>query len=138
MDIAPSKPLPVLLKNVNNNDQRRLDENSQFLSALAKLESIEILSPNEEGPASATAVVGELSVLIPMAGLIDKDAELARLSKAVDKLEKEVQRIQGKLGNESFVSKAPEAVINKEKDKLSDAQSVLAKMIEQKAQIAAL
>ncbi|GAA5133957.1 valine--tRNA ligase [Thalassotalea piscium] len=138
MDISPSKPLPVLLKNVNENDQRRLDENSQFISALAKLESIVVLAPNEESPACASAVVGELSVLIPMAGLIDKDAELSRLSKAIEKLEKEVQRIQGKLSNESFVSKAPEAVITKEKDKLSDAQSVLDKMIEQKAQIAAL
>ncbi|XQW85593.1 valine--tRNA ligase [Thalassotalea piscium] len=138
MDIAPSKPLPVLLKNVTAVDQRRLDENSQFLSALARLESIQVLTENEEGPASATAVVGDLSVLIPMAGLIDKDAELARLSKAIEKLEKDVQRTQGKLSNESFVSKAPEAVINKEKDKLADAQSALAKLIEQKAQIAAL
>ncbi|MGB1199329.1 MAG: valine--tRNA ligase [Thalassotalea sp.] len=138
MDIAPSKPLPVLLKNVNSNDQRRLNENNQFLSALAKLESINVLAENEEGPASATAVVGDLSVLIPMAGLIDKDAELARLSKAVEKLEKEVQRVSGKLSNEKFVSKAPEAVINKEKAKLNDAESALAKLAEQKAQIAAL
>ncbi|GHE93035.1 valine--tRNA ligase [Thalassotalea profundi] len=138
MDIAPSKPLPVLLKNVNENDQRRLDENNQFLSALAKLESIEVLAQGNEGPASATAVVGDLSILIPMAGLIDKNAELARLSKAIEKLEKDVQRIEGKLSNESFVSKAPEAVIKKEQDKLSDAQSALTKLIEQKAQIAAL
>ncbi|WP_286263191.1 valine--tRNA ligase [Thalassotalea atypica] len=138
MDIAPSKPLPVLLKNVNLEDQRRLDENTQFISALAKLESIQVLSEQEEGPASASAVIGNLTVLIPMAGLIDKDAEIARLSKAIDKLTQDVKRTQGKLSNESFVSKAPAAVIEKEKAKLSDAESRLEKMVEQKVQIEAL
>ncbi|MDO6447131.1 valine--tRNA ligase [Colwellia sp. 1_MG-2023] len=138
MDIAPSKPLPVLLKNVNDNDQRRLTDNEQFLSALAKLESIQVLSDNEEGPASATAVVGDLSLLIPMAGLIDKEAELARLTKAIEKIEKDSQKVRGKLSNENFVAKAPAAVIEKEQAKLADAESTLTKMREQKAQIAAL
>ena len=138
MDISPSKELPVLLKNVNENDQRRLNENQQFLSSLAKLESITVLTDNEQGPASASAVVGDLSVLIPMAGLIDKEAELARLDKAIDKLEKDAARTRGKLGNENFVGKAPAAVIDKEKAKLADAESALAKMQEQKDQIAAL
>jgi len=138
MDISPSKLLPVLLKNVNKLDQRRLDENKQFLNSLAKLESITVLSENEQGPACASAVVGDLSVLIPMAGLIDKNAELARLDKAIDKLEKDAARTRGKLSNENFVSKAPAAVIEKEKTKLSEAESALAKMLEQKAQIAAL
>jgi len=138
MDIAPSKPLPVLLKNVNSEDQRRLDENQQFLSSLAKLESIDVLAENDNGPASATAVVGDLSVLIPMAGLIDKDAELARLAKAIDKLKQEVARTEGKLNNEKFVAKAPAAVIDKEKAKLADAQSSIDKLVEQQMQIAAL
>jgi valyl-tRNA synthetase len=138
MDIAPSKPLPVLLKNVNSEDQRRLTENQQFLSSLAKLESIDVLAANDNGPASASAVVGDLTVLIPMAGLIDKEAELARLAKAVTKLEQEISRTQGKLNNEKFVSKAPAAVIDKEKAKLADAQSSLSKLVEQQAQINAL
>ena len=138
MDISPSKELPVLLKNVNENDQRRLDENEQFLSSLAKLDSITVLADDEQGPASASAVVGDLSVLIPMAGLIDKAAELARLDKAIDKLEKDAAKTRGKLANENFVGKAPAAVIEKEKAKLADAESVLAKMQEQKEQIAAL
>ena len=138
MDIAPSKPLPVLLKNVSSEDQRRLDDNEQFLSALAKLESIEVLSEDEQGPASATAVIGDLSVLIPMAGLIDKEAELARLDKAIEKLTKEAAKVSGKLNNENFVGKAPAAVIEKEKAKLADAEIALKKMQEQKEQIAAL
>lgn len=138
MDIAPSKPLPVLLKNVNVDDQRRLSENEQFISALAKLESITVLADDDNGPASATAVVGDLSLLIPMAGLIDKDAELARLDKAIDKLTKDAERVRGKLNNENFVGKAPEAVINKEKAKLAEAESTLEKLVDQKAQIAAM
>ncbi|WP_159818095.1 valine--tRNA ligase [Colwellia sp. 20A7] len=138
MDISPSKELPVLLKNVNDNDQRRLNENEQFLSSLAKLESITVLAESEQGPACASAVVGDLSVLIPMAGLIDKEAEIARLDKAIDKLDKEAARVRGKLSNENFVSKAPPAVIAKEEAKLAEAESTLAKIQEQKDQIAAL
>ncbi|NQZ27603.1 MAG: valine--tRNA ligase [Colwellia sp.] len=138
MDISPSKAIPVLLKNVSENDQRRLSDNEQFLLTLAKLESITVLADNEQGPASASAVVGDLSVLIPMAGLIDKEAELARLDKAMDKLEKDAARTRGKLANANFVDKAPAAVIEKEKAKLAEAESALAKMLEQKEQIAAL
>lgn len=138
MDISPSKELPVLLKNVSVNDQRRIDENQQFLSALAKLESITILADNDEAPLSATAVVGDLSVLIPMAGLIDKDAEIARLTKSIEKLSKEADKTRSKLSNEKFVGKAPEAVINKEKAKLAEAESALEKLQDQVTQIEAL
>ena len=138
MDISPSKALPVLLKNVNQEDQRRLNENQQFLSALAKLDTIETLSDKDEAPLAATAVVGDLSVLIPMAGLIDKDAEIARLTKSIEKLTKEADKTRSKLGNEKFVGKAPEAVINKEKAKLADAESALDKLKVQMEQIATL
>ncbi|MDN3653405.1 valine--tRNA ligase [Thalassotalea ponticola] len=138
MDIPPSKPLPVLLKNVNAENQRRIDQNSQFLSALAKLESIDVLADSEQGPASATAVIGDMSLLIPMAGLIDVEAELARLNKAIEKIEKDVQRTRGKLSNDNFVSKAPAAVIDKERSKLADAEATLAKLEEQKQAIAAM
>ncbi|MDO7086788.1 valine--tRNA ligase [Pseudocolwellia sp. AS88] len=138
MDISPSKALPVLLKNVSDIDQRRIDENQQFLSALAKLESIDVIAEGAEAPLSATAVVGDLSVLIPMAGLIDKDAEIARLTKSIEKLNKEADKTRSKLGNEKFVGKAPEAVINKEKAKLLEAESALTKLREQVTQIEAL
>jgi valyl-tRNA synthetase len=73
-----------------------------------------------------------------MAGLIDKEAELARLDKAIEKLEKETAKVRGKLSNENFVSKAPAAVIEKEQAKLTEAESTLTKTLAQKAQIAAL
>ncbi|WOH37210.1 valine--tRNA ligase [Thalassotalea fonticola] len=138
MDIAPSKPLPVFLKGVNTEDARRLEDNKPFLSALAKLDTIEVLASDDNGPVSATAVIGDMSVLIPMAGLIDVEAELARLSKAVEKLEKDVARTRGKLSNDNFVSKAPQAVIAKEQEKLAEAESMLAKLAEQKQTISNL
>ncbi len=138
MDIAPSKALDVLLKNVSAEDARRLAATQAVLTKLARLGSVTVLEAGEKGPASATALVGEMEVMIPMAGLIDKAAELARIAKAVDKIEKDMARTQGKLNNQGFVAKAPEAVIAKERDKLADMQMQLSKLEEQKATIEAL
>jgi valyl-tRNA synthetase len=79
-----------------------------------------------------------MKVLIPMAGLIDKEAELARLDKELGKLQQDVERTEKKLSNPSFVDKAPEAVVQKERDKLAEAQSALAKLQEQAQKIRAL
>jgi valyl-tRNA synthetase len=135
MNIAPGKPLAVLLSNTSAQDLARLDANEAFLRSLAKLESITRLTDSDEAPESATALVGEMKLLVPMAGLIDKDAELARLNKEIERLEKEVQRLNGKLNNDSFVGKAPEAVVQKEREKLAEARSSLDSFIEQKARI---
>ncbi|MDX1353740.1 MAG: class I tRNA ligase family protein, partial [Thiomicrorhabdus sp.] len=125
MDIAPSKALPVLLAGLNANDQAWLDNNRIYLQSLAKLESITVLQSEAEAPESAVALVGEMKVLIPMAGLIDKDAELARLSKEIGKLQGEIKRLSGKLNNAGFVAKAPEDVVANERKKLSDYETAL-------------
>ncbi|WP_130536852.1 valine--tRNA ligase [Thiomicrorhabdus indica] len=125
MDIAPSKPLPVLLSGLNKQDTNYLENNRLFLQTLAKIESIDVLENEDDAPESAVALVGEMKVLIPMAGLIDKDAELARLNKEISKLEGEIKRLSGKLSNESFVAKAPEAVVAKEREKLADYETAL-------------
>lgn len=138
MDISPNKPLNALLKNVSDEDARLLDDAKAFLDKLSKLESVTVLKDGEQAPASATALVGEMEVLIPMAGLIDKEAELARITKAMDKVEKDVARTRGKLGNEKFVGKAPEAVIEKERTKLAEGEKQLEKLKEQYDTIAAL
>jgi len=138
MDIAPSKALNILMRNGSEQDQQRLQSNMNFLQKLAKLESVTWLNAGDEVPMSATALVGDMEVLVPMAGLIDKDAELARLQKEIDKASKDLQRIQGKLGNESFVAKAPVAVVDKEKAKLADLTLMVAKLNEQKASIESL
>ncbi|MFH0022066.1 valine--tRNA ligase [Pseudomonas fluorescens] len=138
MNIGPGKPLPIFLKNVSAEDQRRLTENEALLKKLARLESITVLAAGEEAPLSATALVGEMEVLVPMAGLIDKAAELARLDKEILRLQGEVQRVGGKLANAGFVDKAPAEVIDKERAKLAEAEQALGKLAEQHARIASL
>ena len=135
MDIKPGKPLPVLLQNGSDSDQQLLSANDAYLKNLARIESIQWLDDNEDAPESATALVGEMKVLIPMAGLIDKDAELARLGKEIERLEKDIARTEGKLSNEKFISKAPEAVVEKERTKLREATASLQQLKEQQTKI---
>ncbi|HFG1857988.1 valine--tRNA ligase [Vibrio cholerae] len=137
-DINPGKPLEVMLKAANEQDAARIEANKPVLVSLAKLESIRVLADGEATPACATALVGKSELMIPMAGLIDKDAELDRLAKEIAKTQGEIARIEGKLGNEGFVAKAPEAVITKEREKLAGYQEALVKLEQQKATIAAL
>ncbi|MGT3760704.1 valine--tRNA ligase [Vibrio cholerae] len=137
-DINPGKPLEVMLKAANEQDAARIKANKPVLVSLAKLESIRVLADGEATPACATALVGKSELMIPMAGLIDKDAELDRLAKEIAKTQGEIARIEGKLGNEGFVAKAPEAVITKEREKLAGYQEALVKLEQQKATITAL
>jgi valyl-tRNA synthetase len=135
MNIAPSKPLPVLLQNASAEDHERLTKNRAYIDFLARTESVTVLAADEEAPESATALVGNMKVLIPMAGLIDKDAEIARLSKEIERITKDIPRIEGKLSNESFVAKAPAAVVDKEKAKLADLRTALENLQGQLARI---
>ncbi len=138
MNIPPSKPLPVLLENMSSNDEKQLPQAEIYLKKLGRIESITHLNTDDTAPESAIALVGELRILIPMAGLIDKEAELARLEKEITRLEKSLPRIEGKLNNPKFVDKAPEAVINKEKEKLTAIKNSLENFNEQLLKIRAL
>ena len=137
MNIPPSRALNVLLNNGSNEDQRRLSENSKSLSKLAKLESIEWAGEGEL-PMSATQLVGNMEILVPMADLIDKEAELTRLSKEIDKLSKEIQRLDGKLSNANFVDRAPAEVVAKEREKLDAQRQALTKLEQQAEKIRSL
>lgn len=137
-DINPGKPLSVMLKVANEEDAARVETNKPVLIYLAKLESVRVIESNEVTPACATALVGKSELMIPMAGLIDKQAELERLAKEIAKTEGEIKRIEGKLSNQGFIAKAPEAVVAVERDKLNGYQETLVKLIEQKATISAL
>ena len=138
MDIKPSLPLPVLLQGASAEDKTRVSSHQLTIDFLAKTESITILNDGDEAPEAATALVGKMKLLVPMAGLIDKDAESARLNKEIDKLDKDIQRTAGKLNNDSFVSKAPEAVVNKERDRLSEMETSLSQLKEQLEKIKAM
>ncbi|KGQ30566.1 valine--tRNA ligase [Gallibacterium genomosp. 2] len=138
MNIAPSKALDVLLRHLTEDEINCLNNNLSLIKTMAKLESINILSSDEEAPLAVTKLLGNAELLIPMAGFIDKQAELARLTKELNKLQQEVQRIENKLNNENFVAKAPEAVIAKEREKMQGYLDGLDKLKAQYAAIEAL
>ncbi|PLR37818.1 valine--tRNA ligase [Chimaeribacter arupi] len=138
MNIAPGKPLDVLLRGADANAQRRVTENLSFIKSLARLNSITLLADGDKGPVSVTKLVEGAELLIPMAGLVDKAAELDRLAKEVAKLDAEVSRIEAKLSNEGFVARAPEAVVAKERERLDACAQAKVKLLEQQATIAAL
>ena len=138
MNISPAKAIPVLLSKGSRQDQHYLQANSQFLSKLAKLESIAWLDKAEAAPLSSTQLVGNMEVLVPMAGIIDLEAELDRLNKEIEKLEKEITKLSGKLANDSFVAKAPAEVVDKEKEKLATAEASRAQFKEQLEKIKGL
>ena len=138
MNISPATALNVFFTRGDDNDQRRIDENHQFLSKLANLASITWLDDPSKAPLSATALAGELEILVPMAGLIDISAELARLDREIDKISLEAKKLSGKLGNEKFVSNAPTEVVAKERQKLTDFESSLSQLQQKRSSIAEL
>jgi len=138
MNIAPSLALTLLLRNGDDNDKKRLQQNEQFLKKLAKLDTINWLESSDEAPLSATQLVGEMEILVPMADFIDKDAEVSRLTKEINKLETDLARIRGKLGNAKFVDKAPEEVVKKEQEKLENHQMAVTKFTQQLERVKAL
>ncbi|MDE9518865.1 valine--tRNA ligase [Xenorhabdus bovienii] len=138
MNIAPSKPLEVLLRDANADAQRRVAENLNFIQSMGRLASVTVLAAGEEAPVSVTKLINGTEILIPMAGLIDKDVELARLDKEIEKLDKEINAIEAKLANDGFVSRAPEAVVAKERERLAINHAAKEKLLAQKETIAAL
>lgn len=126
MNIPPKKQLPVILKDCQQQDLDRLEQNRDFLSRLANLDTIAILEG--DAPAAATALVGKMEILIPLEGLIDKDAEVQRLNKEIAKLEKAIKQSAGKLANENYTAKAPADVVQKERDKLTEMEQALSQL----------
>jgi len=122
MNISPAASVAIYFTRGDTNDKRRLEENRQYLCKLAKLESITWLDNPEDAPLSATALAGDLEILVPMAGLINVKAELKRLSREIEKLSIDVDKLSGKLSNDKFVANAPEEVVAKERVKLSEMQ----------------
>ena len=138
MDIAPGKALPVLLQNASEQDKNIFNHNQAFITSLAKLESIEWLDTDSKAPESATALVGEMQILIPLAGLIDKEAELARLDKEIAKLVVNLEKGQAKLQNSGFVDKAPAAVVEKERQRVEEIDRAKQQLEQQAEKIRAL
>ncbi len=135
MNIPPAKRLPVLLQSAHARDRHYLERNRGQLDFLARLESVTLLEEGQEAPESAIALVGEMKILIPLAGVIDKAAESARLEKEIKRLQGDIERGENKLANPNFTAKAPAAVVEKERTKIAEQRSALEKLQEQLGQL---
>jgi valyl-tRNA synthetase len=120
MDIAPSRRFDVLLAQASASDLARLARGRHFLERLANLGSLRPLGADEPEPESAVALLGELRILVPMAGLIDVAAEAARLEKRIDKLRQDLGKTEAKLANPRFVANAPAAVVELERARVAE------------------
>jgi valyl-tRNA synthetase len=138
MNIAPGKPLPILLQNYSDQDKAWLEENGNSLKTLARTESLTLLGDDEAPPDAATSLVGDMKVLVPFGAFIDKDAEINRLHKEIEKLEKDLARSTAKLSNSSFVDKAPAAVVEKERARMAEMEQARSSLGEQLKKIEAL
>ena len=128
----------MLLQNLNAQQRDQLARIEPLLKALAKVESVELLANDASAPLSSSSVIGQMTVFVPMKGLIDPKAEQARLQKDLDKLQKNVDVLSGKLSNQGFIAKAPAAVVELERGKLAELEGQLERVKGQMAQIAAL
>jgi len=138
MNLAPSKAIPLLLAGGNAADRARIEKFATQIGFLARIESQRWLEAGEAEPAAAAAIVGELKLLIPLAGLIDVGAEKARLAKEIARIEAEIAKCNGKLGNANFVANAPAAVVEQENQRLADFTTMLTGLRDQAARLAAL
>lgn len=125
MDIAPNKVLNCFVQGFNTTDETYLNKNASILKTLSQMETINKLSSNDEAPESATALVGEMKIFIPLLGLIDKEQEIIRLHKEIEKLNQKKVQFLGKLNNKKFISSAPEAIINTERKRLASNQNAI-------------
>ena len=138
MDISPAKAIPVYLNKGDESDRARLIQYHHYLEKLAKLESIQWLDDGQELPAAATQLHGNIEILVPMAGLIDVDAERARLEKEIAKLESGMKAVSAKLNNKKFMDNAPDAVVKKERSKAEQMSAALSALQEKLEQLLAM
>lgn len=127
MNISQTKPLPLLLHKGNDSDRKYIAEHNAYLKTLAKIESIDWI---ESSPLklTTTALLDELEIHIPMENLIDKNAEISRLTKEINKLKSDIERTSVKLNNNNYIAKAPKEIVDKERERLTDNQNTLSKL----------
>ena len=131
MDISPGKPLPVVLQDASASDLFRAKSQALLLQRVGRVESVTTLIKDEDPPAAATALLGDMRMLVPMKGIIDVDAERTRLTKQQGKINKDLQRSVGKLENEKFANNAPAEVVTQEQERVVEFEKAIAQLTEQ-------
>ena len=131
MNIHPGKSLPVLLENSAEKDREFAEQNAHLLAHVGRIESVRSLAVDEEAPASATALLGNVRLLVPMAGIIDIEAEKARLGKQQERTNTDLGRMRTKLDNPDFVNNAPADVVTKTRHQAAELELQISQLDEQ-------
>ena len=126
--VAPSKEVSALIKTASESELSILSDNKAFLMKLAKLSSLEFGKELQKPDLSGFRVVGQSEIIVPLLGLLDIEAESKKILDQIAKLEQGLANTNAKLSNETFVSKAPAAVIEREKANLADYQQKIEKL----------
>ena len=137
-DISPAKFLPVLLSEGSDRERGWMERHAHYLKQLARAESLRWLGKGESAPESAMQLVGRMKVLVPLGAFINKQEEIARIKKEIDRVEKELMKAKTKLANQDFVARAPAQVVEQEKSRVAEFEAALAKLSQQRAQVEAL
>ncbi|MFM2044569.1 MAG: valyl-tRNA synthetase ValS [Pseudomonadota bacterium] len=129
MNVPPSAQIPLILKDAGATAAALAERHRDLILRLARLSGIEV-SAGEAPKGSAQAVVEDATVVLPLADFIDIEAEKVRLTKEIGKLTAEVEKVDAKLGNQNFVAKAPEEVIEEHRERRAEAWSARAKLMD--------
>ncbi|MAU41869.1 MAG: valine--tRNA ligase [Kordiimonas sp.] len=137
MNVPAGAKIEMHIQGANESNLKALSAHEEVIKRLARIS--DIICIDGEGPkGSAQIVIKEATVFLPLAGVIDVEQEQARLTKSLDKIEKEMGGIKGRLNNEKFISKAPESVVAENKSNLADAEEKAAKLRAALARLASL
>jgi valyl-tRNA synthetase len=138
MDISPGKSLPVLLENSTEKDRAFAAQNAHLLERVGRVESVRSLAADEEAPASATALFGNMRLLVPMAGLIDVEVEKARLGKQRERVDADLGRMRAKLDNPDFLNNAPADVVTRTRQQVAELELQNSQLDEQLGRLKSL
>lgn len=136
--ISPAKPVPIILGHLDADLKQKVQMHQKILQTLGKISQIDVETERDKQAVYASALVGTLEILIPISGLIDKDAELARLDKELAKLSKDIEYGQSKLNSTEFIEKAPAELIASVKEKLEQTHNAIEKLRSHRENIAAI
>jgi len=131
MNISPARRIPALLRDASAEDETCVARHRAWLERLAGLESITVLAAGAAAPQSAAALAGNLTVLVPIAGLIDAGAEIQRLGRLLARAREELAKTQTKLTNENFVRGAPPAVVATERERAAEFERTASSLAQQ-------
>ena len=125
MNVPAGAKVPLVIAGASEETKARVARHEETMLRLARLEKFEFGKP----PAGAVQIVlDEATLALPLAGIIDIDAESKRLKREIDKVGSEIKQLDAKLSNEKFVSRAPEHVVEEQRERKTEAEAMAAKL----------